>query len=418
VTLFDLAADAAEPDADEEVVDQIETAGTETEEDVFDSNFDPATLDFRDVVLAPSDWTVQTLLSQMNSGNFELDPDFQRRNAWTDSRKSKFIESLLIGLPIPQIVLAEKETADGDQYIVIDGKQRLLALEAFHSDTKPLRLSQLSVLSDLNGLTREEILEDVDLRRNVSRLDNRTIRTVVIRKWSNDSFLHLVFHRINHQTLALSAQELRQALNPGPFTRFADKYAGASVELHRVLGASQQPDFRMRDVELLVRHTALRYRIDQYGGNLKRFLDDACREFNRDWGADSTLFEQAAADCDAAIVNVEGLFGDRAFRRVTATGWETRFNRAVFDAMTFHFVVPEIVSAALDRGPELVEAYEQLSIGDPTFASALASTTKTVSATVYRLEAWGRVLARTLGLTVRVPTFDPVDRRIQLVDVS
>lgn len=134
---------ADEPDADEEYSDELETAGTETEDDIADVK----DIDFRDVVLAPSDWTVKTILSQLGDGSFELDPDFQRRNAWSVPRKSKFIESLMVGLPIPQIVFAEKEDEDGSpSYVVIDGKQRLLTLQSFQSTEDPLKLAGLTVL--------------------------------------------------------------------------------------------------------------------------------------------------------------------------------------------------------------------------------------------------------------------------------
>jgi hypothetical protein len=79
------------------------------------------------------DWTVETLVSQMRKGRIDLDPSFQRRNAWLDNRKSKLIESILLGYPIPQIVLAEKRDKPG-HYFVLDGKQRLLALRQFFVD--------------------------------------------------------------------------------------------------------------------------------------------------------------------------------------------------------------------------------------------------------------------------------------------
>lgn len=81
-------------------------------------------------VVTGTDWTVETVLSQMRRGNFDLSPKFQRRDAWDAKRKSRFIESLILQLPVPQIVLAEKKNAKG-QYIVLDGKQRLLALRQF-----------------------------------------------------------------------------------------------------------------------------------------------------------------------------------------------------------------------------------------------------------------------------------------------
>jgi uncharacterized protein with ParB-like and HNH nuclease domain len=81
-------------------------------------------------VLSGNDWTVETIVSQINKGNIQLNPKFQRRDAWDKSRKSKYIESLILGLPVPQIVLAESKDRRGS-YIVLDGKQRLLSIRQF-----------------------------------------------------------------------------------------------------------------------------------------------------------------------------------------------------------------------------------------------------------------------------------------------
>src|SRR5688500_3142614 len=79
-----------------------------------------------EAVVTSTDWTTETILSQLARGNIFLTPNFQRRDAWTDARKSRFIESLFLALPIPQLVLAERKEKRGS-YIVIDGKQRLLS---------------------------------------------------------------------------------------------------------------------------------------------------------------------------------------------------------------------------------------------------------------------------------------------------
>jgi uncharacterized protein DUF262 len=408
--------DASEPDSDEfDFVNlEPETTGTETEDDIADA----PDINYGDVVLAPSDWTVGTILDQLTSGSFELDPDFQRRNAWTSSRQSKFIESLMLGLPIPQIIFAEtEEDEDNDlsaRYLVIDGKQRLLSMEAFFSVENPLQLQSLTVLKSLNGLTRSEIEEDPKTRRYVKRLSNRTIRTVVIRRWPSDSFLHLVFHRINHQTLALSAQELRQALHPGPFTRFADKFAGDSDQLHEILGASRKPDFRMRDVELFVRFVSFRTRIEEYRGNLKKFLDECCANFNVEWPSLEADMTRLAAGCNEAIDATRRIFGPNAFRRHTERGvWETRFNRAVFDSMMYFFSEPSIADAAERRSSEVVEAFADLSRRDRDFARSLSLSTKTVQATADRIQKWGEVLENLLGeLPIEIPRISESGKRI------
>jgi uncharacterized protein DUF262 len=83
-----------------------------------------------EAVVAATDWTAETIIRQLDRGNINLNPAFQRRDAWTATRKSKFIESLILGLPIPQLVLAESKAQKGS-YIIIDGKQRLLSLRQF-----------------------------------------------------------------------------------------------------------------------------------------------------------------------------------------------------------------------------------------------------------------------------------------------
>ncbi len=95
----------------------------ETDEDI--GKINPR--DFSGAAVSGNDWTTETIINQINKGNIQLDPDFQRREAWDNKRKSKFIESLIIGLPIPQIVLAESRDRRGS-YIVLDGKQRLLSI--------------------------------------------------------------------------------------------------------------------------------------------------------------------------------------------------------------------------------------------------------------------------------------------------
>ena len=64
-------------------------------------------------VLHGTDWTTETVISQLKRGNIILNPSFQRRDAWSRKQKSRFIESLILGLPIPQIVLAETRESRG-----------------------------------------------------------------------------------------------------------------------------------------------------------------------------------------------------------------------------------------------------------------------------------------------------------------
>ena len=377
--------------------EEIEPAGEESDSDLDEIS----ELDFSETSLAPADWTVGTILSQLRETSLDLNPAFQRRDAWTLQRKSKFIESLMLGLPVPQLVLAE-ENADEGTYIVIDGKQRMLTLERFFDETSGFKLTALTALRQLNGLTLKDIESDPTLKKYSRRLENRTIRTVVIRKWPSDSFLHLVFHRLNHQTLPLSAQELRQALAPGKFATFADQYAAGSKTINSLLGV-QGADFRMRDVELLVRYLAFFFRIEDYAGNLKKFLDETTDTFNKQWASIQTPVEKAAERCDAAIEVTRKIFGPHAFRRYTKNGYEARFNRAVFDVMAHYFSNANIAERALEKSDEVRLAFEEVSSKDPSFTEALKTTTKTLDATSTRFSKWGDTLASVLEMELSIP---------------
>ncbi|MEZ6234825.1 MAG: DUF262 domain-containing protein [Phycisphaerales bacterium] len=192
-----------------------------------------------EAVVTATDWTTETIIAQLRRGNINLKPAFQRRDAWTDTRKSKFIESLFLGLPVPQIVLAERKDKRGS-FLVIDGKQRLLTLMQFaanspDSEFRPLRLRGLEIKRDLNGKTLCDIADNGDLAEDLNAFHNQTIRTVVVKNWPSEDFLYLVFLRLNTGSVALSPQELRQALHPGPFVEFADdcmQQSGALRSLH------------------------------------------------------------------------------------------------------------------------------------------------------------------------------------------
>jgi uncharacterized protein with ParB-like and HNH nuclease domain len=174
-------------------------------------------------VLFNTDWTVSTIIQQIERENIKLDPDFQRRSAWDSKRRSHLIESLIIGLPIPNIVLAESKGARG-QFMVIDGKQRLSTLYDFISikSDSSFALRSLTIRDDLNGINYTTL--QADFPDDANFLENAPIRTVVIRNWPTEYFLYVIFDRLNSGSLPLSPQELRRALQPGPFLNRLDKY--------------------------------------------------------------------------------------------------------------------------------------------------------------------------------------------------
>lgn len=362
----------------------------------------------RQAVVTGTDWTTETILSQINKGNILLNPGFQRRDAWTKKRKSEFIESLILGLPVPQLVLAERKDQRG-KYIVLDGKQRLLSVRQFaseHGDSiyEPLKLSGLKVRTDINGKSLADLRADLQFYDYLSAFENQPIRTVIIKNWPNESFLYHVFLRLNMGSVVLSPQELRQALHPGPFVSFVDESSRESPALRDILN-NDKPDFRMRDAELLVRYYAFIYFISSYTGNLKLFLDETCRILNSQWSVKEAQIKSDLDEFENAHQTIKSIFGIDTYRKWTADGFERRFNRAVFDIMMFAFHNNNVRDALLNHSPKIVSVFKRLSESDKEFLSSIEQTTKSMSATYTRLSRWAECLNKEFGVSINVPHF-------------
>jgi hypothetical protein len=357
-------------------------------------------------VVTGTDWTAETILSQLGKGNISLDPAFQRRDAWAQSRKAKFIESIILGLPIPQLVLAESQETKGT-FIVIDGKQRLLSLQQFAGlklppDQEPLVLKGLLVRKELEGKTYKDLQSDPKLGRFLSAFENQPIRTVIVRNWQSEKVLYTIFHRLNTSSVPLSPQELRQALHPGKFLRFAVAYSEESPGLKRTLNLNK-PDFRMRDVELLVRYYAYRNFIADYSGSLKEFLDDTCKTLNGQWKKKETEIREQAHQLERAISATFKIFGKgQAFRKWDGRGFERRFNRAAFDIMVYYFSHVGVRKKAIELRHKVKEAFEQLCDNDNAFLRSLETSTKNIQSNSIRFSRWGRSLKK-LGIQVQIP---------------
>jgi len=360
-------------------------------------------------VIYSTDWTTETVISQLQGGNIDFRPRFQRRDAWSVPRKSRFIESLILGLPIPQIVLAEKKEEKG-RFIVLDGKQRLLTLLQFTGvaggKNNAFPLSALDIRKDLIGRRYQDLTDDPLLEPDRRQFSNQPIRSMVIRNWPNRDFLHLVFVRLNTGSVSLSPQELRQAAFPGPFVDYVDEASSSSKALKALLH-TDEPDFRMRDIELLVRHIAFQFSIEDYAGNMKAFLDDACDQLNKSWPENQAQVQKRVEQFEKAVEAAIEIFGkDQVARKWTADGFEPRLNRAVLDVITFYFSDRAIRTAAARKAKAVVSAFKALCLEDDAFRTSIETTTKSLTATATRFNVWGTRLRRVLRASFNVPELE------------
>ncbi len=387
----------AKPDRDAR---EVSREGAEGEDDL--AQLQPGKL--RATLVAATDWTTETILRQLDRKNININPSFQRRDAWTQERKSTFIESLLMGLPIPQLVLAESKLQKG-AYIVLDGKQRLLALRQFAAKPgdgyMPLKLKGLTQRPDLNGYTLSDMQTDPNLTAEVSAFENETIRTVVVKNWQDEATLYLIFLRLNTGSVALSPQELRQALHPGPFVTFVDEQS-AQLQGFRFVLNSEKPDFRMRDAELLVRFYAFQYFFEDYRGDMKSFLDETCSRLNDEWNQKESKLKSDLDRLNAAFDSSISIFNENAFCKWDGSRYERRPNRAVVDIMIYYFADQAVAHAAVQNALAIEADFKALCT-DADFRRSLETTTKSLEATAFRFAMWGKALRQRLGVSVLIP---------------
>jgi hypothetical protein len=403
-----------------EILEEIEAVDfAEEEEDIEGESANQKKLQLKEIsetVVAGSDWTTATIRDQLIRENIQLNPRFQRRDAWNITRKSRFIESLILGFPVPQIVLATNNKEKG-KFIVLDGKQRLLTILQFYGDSdtpnNSFTLKDLEFLDDLNGCQYQDLKNDFNLNDFLDQLDNQTIRTIVIRNWKTESFLHKIFLRLNVENTPLSSQELRQALHPGGFINFLDDRAIESQALKKIFKSSY-PDFRMRDTDILLRYVAFHYYLSDYRGDLKKFLDNACVSLNARWDQNSEEIKNIIDQFEKAVQTTINIFGEKNFSRLwlpESATYRSQFNRAILDVMVFYFCDDLMRAAAETNKEQVEEAFKSLCrTAVDRFKNAVLISTNTKQSTYDRFHLWGQALSEVLDINFNIPQME--DNRI------
>lgn len=362
------------------------------------------------LVVFSRDWTVETIVAQVKRGNIDLNPKFQRRNAWNDLKRSKLIESLLIGVPIPEIVLAEDKDRR-NSYIVIDGKQRLLAVTGFFEPEKgnwdSPTLKSLQSRPDLNGQTYKDLCPNGVESQDSRDLQNADIRCTVISNYSDNSVLYDIFYRLNTGSVPLSSQELRQVLNAGDFASYLIEKTNTSIPLHRVLRLDG-PDTRLRDAELLLRHISFTLFGTKYDGRLTPFLDDSMGTINKQWTDYEPSVSKIFSEFNIATEFLLDIFPEnKVGRKFTMDKWETRFNRALFEVQVYYF--SQFTSAELEllktNKDQITDAFQKLSNTDFAFKDSIEVSTKNIDRYKLRFRRFSETMNIALLKTIQGSPF-------------
>ncbi len=265
-----------------------------------------------------ADYPVDGLVKRLNSASI-LIPPFQRGYVWNIYRASRFVESLLLGLPVPAIFLCREERSQ--KLLVIDGQQRLRTLQYFYNGlfeptARAFRLRQ--VQTQYEGASYSTLRDEDRLR-----LDDSILHAIIVKQErpnEDQSSIYHIFERLNTGGVLLQPQEIRACVYHGPFSDLLAKL-NEDANWRALFGKVSS---RMRDQELILRFISLLYHASDYSKPLKEFLNNYMAKYRDLPGNLGEEFQRRFHET-AAVVR-ESL-GDRVFKPKRAV------NAALCDAI-------------------------------------------------------------------------------------
>ncbi len=344
---------------------QLESAGIEVEknEETKDitTPFDP-----KKVEIAVEQITIYGLAERIEEEAIDLMPDFQRKgNLWNESKMSQLIESILIRLPLPAIYM---DVADDDNWIVVDGLQRLSVIKKFIVEKK-LKLKGLEFLKELEGQKFEDL--DKKLQR---RIRETNVTLFKIKKGTPPKVLTSLFHRINTGGTRLTAQEIRNALNQGKASNFLKEIAQEEW-FTDIIKISNK---RMLDKEMIVRFMAFyRQGYKKYKPGLQQFLDEEMTYLNNE-GEEFEINKIALKNSfKNSLILSKKLFGNEAFSKALIDPErKVVVNRSLFETTTVNFakLTEEERNLLLENKKSFILGYKEL-LRDNEFNEAITANT-------------------------------------------
>lgn len=368
----------------------MQTQETEENRNWFDDYADEKDdfqIDEYDITAAPNDFNVITIFNFVESGAVKI-PGFQRNYVWDQIRASKLIESLILGLPVPQIFLYEEGR---NSFLVIDGQQRLMSIYYFMKQRFPRKekRAELRAIFDEHAHIPDHVLHDDQYFSNFklslpekvpdrpnkfkgmnystlgdykTQFELRPIRNVIVKQnapQDDSSSIYEIFNRLNTGGINLRPQEIRTSLYHSKFYNMLYRL-NTLAEWRRILQTAT-PDLHMKDVEILLRGFAMLIDSQNYKSSLSKFLNQFSKKCKIHTDGQNKYLEDFFRSFLAACT---GLPDDAFISRKTG-----RFNIALFEAVFTvtgeqRFQKHELLNGNLDI--EKIKALET----DPEFSAA------------------------------------------------
>ena len=286
------------------------------------------------------DKSTSDLFRMIVEGELNLQPNYQRKFVWDKKTMSKFIESLLLSIPIPTIFLAEN---NDDTFEVIDGQQRLTTIfafmksklneEEFNGLSKALKDLDILILSGLETLQQYNKKSYLNMAEMQRKFNNVSLPVVIIKRDSTEDIKYDIFSRINSGSIKLNNQELLNVMYRGILLKTLDEIATTeSVDdlfgnrpvlkkrfgYHEILLRAKamecfvnKESWRLQEVD--IKHKSiLKKSTKKYNGRLNNAIIDYLKEFRDDVEEANDLKEFVSNITD----KVKIVFGENAFKRV------------------------------------------------------------------------------------------------------
>lgn len=327
-----------------------------------------------DIASYPADYTLSVLGHMWKEGDIIV-PVFQRKFVWTIKQSSLLIESLLMGLPVPQAFFY----VDADsRSLVIDGLQRVMSIvyffsgyfgeETYQGKKTVFRLTGLSKESPYVGKRFEDLTE-----QDQRKLKNSVLRVINVKQLgpkNDDTSAYHIFERLNTGGTPLTEQEIRHCVYHG---KLVDLLSGLNRDANwrAVLGKAAF-DKHQKDVELVLRVLAIATRREKYEKPMKEFLNKTMAHYRNAQAEEVKEFERAFPIVCAALVEK---IGKKTFNP------KGRINASALDS-----VMGTLIPIA-DRIPaDLGDRYGKL-LADPEFNETLSVSTSDTAVVKQRLAA-------------------------------
>ena len=333
---------------------------TEIEQDTIVDNLgDDEIVTFKYAITSyGADYPVDGLVRRISDESIKV-PIFQRGFVWTYGQACSFIESLLLGLPVPGIFLSREP--DTQKLLVVDGQQRLRTLQYFYEGLfvpNKREFALRNVQSQFEGKTYKSLLSE-DRRR----LDDSILHATVVRQdepSDDESSIYLLFERLNTGGTQLQPQEIRACIYVGEFNELLAEL-NENLSWRRIFG---QRNKRRRDQELILRFLSLYFYGDHYSRPMKEFL-------NIYMGKNRHLQLNTARQIEEVFVNtievIDQFLGPKAFRPVRV------LNAAILDSVMVG-IARRLTHGPIVDGDALTSSYENL-LADERFKSATEKAT-------------------------------------------